>query len=52
MDEYKERLGHIFSFSKTAVSHQRITYPRHFASSVPSAAPVSSLFSTSSAAHD
>ena len=30
VDEYKERLGHILSFSMTAVSHQRITSLRHF----------------------
>ena len=40
VDDYKMRLGHIFSFSKTAVSHQRIPYPRYFASAVPAAAPV------------
>ena len=34
MIEYKKHLGHIFSFSKTAVSHHRITYPRRLASFV------------------
>ena len=33
--EYKARLGHIFTFSKTASRHQRITYPSYFASAAP-----------------
>ena len=34
-DDYKARLGHIFSFSKSATGHTRIGYPSYFASAAP-----------------